>query len=349
MSDHSEEERDSDNGVEPEESDIQKQIGELNRKHAVAMATIDSLNRMPDRTYVYVPRERHIIDIEKDGRLVDDFIEETDCVLRARSQSPPEQCDFVLSLLRGAALEEVRLRSDSEVDQVSDLFTYLREAFSDRRSGAQLLHDFYSRKQRESEGLLEFSHALSQALNHVLRQTPDAVPNMKVVLRDQFVEGVRDPALKRELRRWVRNKPDSSMVEVREEAYLWNMEEPTLNAKPSRIRSKVSDSERGACCTVISVGEHKPLTLDDVMQVVAEQGKQLSELTQAVMDLTTQKTHTFKPVSKARAPLRFTDDGKPICLKCQKEGHIARNCPQKRHAKNPAFTDAQGNERPRLL
>ncbi len=44
--------------------------------------------------------------------------------------------------------------------------------------------------------------------------------NEKIMLRDQFVEGIRDLALRRELRRYVREKPGSSMVEVREEAYL---------------------------------------------------------------------------------------------------------------------------------
>ncbi len=46
---------------------------------------------MPTGSYVYVPRERHIEpfsgDIDKDGRSVDEFIEEVK-VLSARNQSP---------------------------------------------------------------------------------------------------------------------------------------------------------------------------------------------------------------------------------------------------------------------
>lgn len=116
-------------------------------------------------------------------------MEEVERVLHARNQSAPEQFDFVMSLLRGPALEEVRLRKDAETDQISDLFSYLREAFGDKRSPSQLLQSFYSCKQREGEDIRDFSHALSQALSIVLKQTPSSVSGEKVILRDQFVEG----------------------------------------------------------------------------------------------------------------------------------------------------------------
>jgi len=59
------------------------------------MAVISSLNQ---RSYVHVPRERHILpywcDIEKDGRSVDDFIEEVEQELCVRHQSDQDQYDF---------------------------------------------------------------------------------------------------------------------------------------------------------------------------------------------------------------------------------------------------------------
>lgn len=56
-------------------------------------------------------------EIEKDGRFVDDFIEEVERVLQARNQSVRDQYDF-MSLLRGTALEEVRCRSDGALRSV---------------------------------------------------------------------------------------------------------------------------------------------------------------------------------------------------------------------------------------
>lgn len=187
--------------------DVQQQISELAKKQQEVMTAISSLNTVPTRSYVYVPRERHIAplsgDIDKDGKSADEFIEEVERVLSARNQSPSEQFDFVMSLLRGSALEEVRLRKDEEPDQISDLFLYLREAFGDKRSASQLLQNFYSCRQKEGEDIRDFSHALSQALNSILKHHPDSVANEKVTLRDQFVEGVQDPSLRRELRKYV--------------------------------------------------------------------------------------------------------------------------------------------------
>lgn len=53
-----------------------------------------------------------------------------------------------------------------------------------------------------------------------LQQSPSIVADAQLVLRDQFIEGVRDPTLRRELRRMVREKPGLSLFEIREEAIM---------------------------------------------------------------------------------------------------------------------------------
>lgn len=334
-----------------EAGDVQSQLRELREKHEQAMATIESLRGEANKSYVYIPRERHIIpfsgDFEKDGRTVDHFIEEVERVLRIRNQSASDQYDFVMSLLKGAALEEVRLRTDSPFTQVSDVYGYLRDAFTDKRSGPQLLHDFYSCKQREGEDILDYSHALRKALHKIIKRSPDAIANTQVVLRDQFIEGIRDPTLRRELRRHVRDKPSCTMVEVREEACLWTLEEPSMNVKQTKSKGKVSDQVDETYCAAVSAHGDKSVSLTDVLKVVSEQGKQINELTQALKDLATRTTPPT-PGAKPRASLRFTEDGRPICLRCQKEGHIAKECPQKSKAREGTSSGNPGNETPQL-
>lgn len=329
------------------EIDWSAQIRELQSKHDETMAAISALNQ---RSVVYVPRERHIApfcgDMEKDGRSVDDFIEEVERVLRSRHQSDQDQYDFVISLLRGTALEEVRLRGTDD-DQVTELFEYLREAFRDRRSAPQLLHSFFSRKQLEGENLRDFSHALAQALSLVTKCSPDAVAEEGKVLRDQFIEGVRDASLRRELRKFVRDHPRCTMIEVREEAQLWSLEEPPAGLKTSKSRCSAIVAQ----CSALRVPETKGVTLEDVLEVVAEQGKAISELTQAVKNLAAQSGNTRAETYRPKAPPKFTDDGQPICFRCQVAGHVAKNCPQKRsvRAAKPMPAEPQGNGDPRLL
>lgn len=69
--------------------------------------------------------------------------------------------------------------------------------------------------------------------------------NAKIAVRDQFIEGVQDSSLRRELRKMVREKPQSSPLEVREEAIAWSLEDKPCNTKVAKSRSVVCDSIRG--------------------------------------------------------------------------------------------------------
>ena len=213
---------------------LQSQILELSKKYDDVMSTIANLGDVQTRSIVYIPREKHIVPFcgepGKDVHTVDEFIEEVERAIRARGLRSEDQVDFVLSLLKGPALEEVKLCTRGRVGQPSDLFTCLRGAFREKRSTPQLLHAFYARRQLDGEDLRDYSHALSQLLNSTLRQSPDAIANAPLALRDQFIEGVRDLALRRDLRRLIREKPDCSLFDVREEAIMWALEDRPRSA-----------------------------------------------------------------------------------------------------------------------
>lgn len=349
---------------------IQEQIQDLNRLR-------DELTRLRDETranraptsapthsFVYIPRERHIQafsgEYGKDGRTVEEFIEEVERVLRTREQSREEHCDFILSLLRGPALEEVRLCMGGQSVETSDLYSYLRNAFGERRSATQLLQTFYNRRQADGEDLRDYSHALSQLLNSVVKQSSEAVPNERVVLRDQFIEGLRDATLRRELRKMARDKPESSILDIRNEALQWQMEDARSNyprvTKSRQIQSEINEAQ----CSVATTEHDQHTILDQVQKAVARQDKQMMELTKMLADLTsTVKDLTTcstlpsisEPKQRARLQPKFTQDGKPICFKCNGVGHIAKKCLQSRRRQDETSADpsvAPENSRPRL-
>ncbi|XP_047676398.1 zinc finger CCHC domain-containing protein 18-like [Tachysurus fulvidraco] len=249
---------------------IKGQIQDLNdwRNDTLANRAAGGGNTI--RSYLYVPRERQVQpfsgEYNKDGRSVEEFIEEVERVLRARDQTQEEQLDFIISLLRGPALEEVRLCVGNQSRQASDLFTFLRDAFGERRSGTQLLQMFYNRKQLEGEDLRNYSHALSRLLSSIVKQSPDGLANEQGILRDQFVEGVRDAALRRELRKITREKPYLTLLEIRNEAILWSMEEsrPTRVANSRPVHSEVLGEPEG---TFIRSENQNSSVLNDILQV----------------------------------------------------------------------------------
>lgn len=336
---------------------------ELTRLNDEARAQRASGNSAPTRSYIYVPRERQIQAFSggggTDGRSVEEFIEEVERVLRSREQTSEEQCDYILSLLRGPALEEVRLCMSGQSVRPSDLYSYLRNAFGEKRSTTQLLQTFYNRKQAEGEDLRDYSHALSQILSSVVKQSTNVIPNEKTVLRDQFIEGLRDAVLRRELRRVVRDKPESSLLDVRNEALMWEMED-SRSHRPRVVRSNQVESEVLANqCSAIQTNDDRCTVLDDVQRAVALQEKQLAELgktlaqlVSTVSELSRRGTQpTFpEPNPRTRSQPKFTPDGQPICFKCRGVGHIARKCTQAKRGPEfgPVSSVAQENLHPRL-
>lgn len=322
-------------------SQLQSQILELGRRHDEVMSALANMTNVHTRSYVYIPRERQIVpfsgDPGKDCQNVDEFIEELWRVIRVRGLNAEDQVDFILSHLKGSALDEVRLCMGREDKSAEDLFSYLRAAFREKRSTSQLLHTFYARKQLDGEDFRDFSHALSLMLNATLQQAPHCVPDVQLALRDQFIEGVRDSALRRELRKVVRERPHATLFEVREEALLWCSEERPRPTNVARNRNLVSVEESVEHSRMTAtVPNDLTVALQEVIKVITQQGKAIGELTNAVRDLTIQRSDpTCEKPSKPKFKPKYTRDGQPICLRCEGVGHIARQCTGQRVQENP--------------
>ncbi|XP_058246907.1 cilia- and flagella-associated protein 57-like [Hemibagrus wyckioides] len=174
----------------------------------------------------------------------------------------------------------------------------------------------------------------------------NSIANGRVALRDQFVEGVRDPSLRRELRKFVRDHPRCTMMDVRDEAQLWAAEESSASSKTSKSRYGSNMTQ----CSALRVQEKKPVTLEDVLDVVAEQGKAISELTQVVKRLSVRNSASLE-APRPRSQPKFTEDGQPICFRCQVAGHVAKNCPQRQSSRavKPVSSDSQGNKSPQVV
>lgn len=165
-----------------------------------------------------------------------------------------------------------------------------------------------------------------------------------MAVRDQFVEGVSDSTLRRELRKMVREKPESTLFDVCQEAIAWSMEEKPSGTRVAKSRPILSDSAVAGDQSTREAPDRSSATLDEILKVVSEQGKAFGELLSVVRESVTSRERAPKR-GIPRSKFQFTDDGKPICFKCKGVGHIARECKTLKQGASPVSVPGlvQGN------
>ena len=131
-----------------------------------------------------------------------------------------EQANFIFPYLERPAKEEIKLYPQSSLKEPEEIFNLLQESFSEKRSEPQLLEAFYDHRQREGETLRSYYRALRDMQAKILKKQPK-MSESNSALRDHFLENVRDSLLIKYLRKFVRDHPSVSLLDVREEAIGW--------------------------------------------------------------------------------------------------------------------------------
>ncbi|KAL2094491.1 hypothetical protein ACEWY4_009210 [Coilia grayii] len=279
--------------------------------------------------YVYIPRERKCPrfsgKLPPDSLTAEDWVEETRRHLSARPMSRSEQALVVFDLLDGEARAEIKFRPISERDEPDKIFSILLSTYGCSQSYISLQKQFFQRRQLEGESLREFSHALLYLLEAVKRRDPACFAHPEVVLRDQFVENVRDGMLKRELRRQVRLHPALTFLDVRSEAIRWVEEGEHPSGPRPRAHSISTHAIQEVEAATSAVSTRPTNELAEVKESLRKQQAQLDSIIRRL-----DSSLSAPPPSRAqtRGPrYQFTLEGKPICLRCSQPGHVVRFCP----------------------
>lgn len=317
--------------------ELKKNLEELTKKYEEAMeqlkalkesAPVSSSSSSPatsstvgQKQIVVFPRDKKIKNFTgrktEGDQPVEDFIDELKTTFEARDMTSAERVDFIMSHLEGPAKEEVRMYSKKERSSPDFLLEVLTQAFGEKCSSSQLLKLFYERKQKENETLRAYSYSLNELLKSATKADPKAVPDPEKTLRDQFADNVRDPFLRKELKKFIRER-NPPFLDLREEALRWSEEEerPQRSTPRPPLSQEVSvDTPESSQCSASSTNT----PMDKVLDVLLKQQKSLEELTSSIRDLKQPRTqNSAKEWSGQRSNI--------VCFKCNKNGHIARNC-----------------------
>lgn len=317
-------------GVAPELQQLRERVEQLQaeneRLSGRGTGDSDGTSAQPVRREqaLYLPRERRCPKFSGStaaGALsVEEWVDEAQSCIRSRFMSELEKAMFLCDHLEGEARNEIKYRPTAIREDPKAIIKVLKEVYGCSRSYVFWQQRFFDRKQWENESLFEFSHALMELMDRVKLSKEDAISNPDIVLRDQFCENVCDPMLRRELKRLVRADNGLSLLDLRKEAIRWVEEGQMSRDQNPRAPGRSNEAyvvSQSAAAAVQSVEftELKDLVL-----------KQQAQLDMLVRQLGHPGGRSQVPQPYRGGRFKRTPDGQPICLRCDKPGHIARYC-----------------------
>ena len=111
----------------------------------------------------------------------------------------------------------MRLRPVDERANPAAVFKALRDCFCEGLTSTQALRRFFERRQKDRETVRDYSHALMMLLSRVERLDSTAVTDKDKLIRDQFLENLRDGQFCRDIKCWVRDNPTKTFQQIRDE------------------------------------------------------------------------------------------------------------------------------------
>ena len=275
-----------------------------------------------------------------------EWLNDLDAYTRQLGIPEHEKVEVALDHLGGPAKDEIKCCPPGDRDTMPKLTTLLKLRFGATESLQSLNNTFYGRVQLEGETLTEFSRSLMQIYD---RMQAAAKPSEKEPLRHlrsgslrgQFIEGARDPYVKRELKRLSHDHENAPFYKFREVVldYFRDSDPAPPPAAPEWTESSidaVANARPPASATreilLALVEGQKSLS-----GAVAETNAQLKDLIAAL------KAQTEVPKRTAKATVH--------CTFCGKAGHVISRCFKKREQEksNPAVPGSAGVPGPQTL
>nr|XP_054775278.1 uncharacterized protein LOC129283529 [Lytechinus pictus] len=204
----------------------------------------------------------------------------------------------------------MELVSREDIGSAEDAFQVLRSVFGEVGSQASQKRKFFSRLQKRGETLIEYSHELIRLL-----QTWRGVgkQDREETLISQFIEGVSDADLRRELLRRSQENP-APFVALRDWAVQWERQ-GSNSRRSDRGQQWVESQEQGVSST-----DNQSISL--VLEALQQQNKLVSALL-TQQEEQSRVLNSLLAQSRPRWPQG--------CFQCGAKDHIRRNCPRTRN------------------
>ena len=258
-----------------------------------------------------------------------EWLDQFDMYVRQAEVSDVDKAVVMFDHLGGCAREEVLCHPDAVRNDYGALVALLKLHFAPHETVHLLSAEFCARVQLPGETLAEYSRVLMGLRNRMEKAAAtDVEGHALALLRDtalkyQFIEGVQEQSVRRELRRIAFHSADSPFHHMRNEAlYLFDNEEQPgalQGGDLSPVNSmllEVAQMQQELQKQVVELASQQCQAAGQ-MQVVIDQLPSLAGQPQLAVQA--------RPASSTRPNPR---DGS--CFYCREHGHFVRECPNRR-------------------
>ncbi|CAG2186000.1 unnamed protein product [Mytilus edulis] len=129
--------------------------------------------------------------------------------------------DFLMQNLISPAKDEIRLRPLLERDSADKILLLIHSIYDGDDSVSQLQQLFFQRNQKDDETLQDYSLNLMEIFDQINKRYNTVLGDKDKVLKDRFIEGIKEPHLKREVKRFSYEHKTMKFLEFRHEVFLW--------------------------------------------------------------------------------------------------------------------------------
>lgn len=248
-----------------------------------------------------------------------------------------QKADFILGLLDGDARREILTLDRSERNTPKKIFDALFALYGDNTHVSTLRTQFYNCRQEPNQSLRAFSLKLRELFSRLKQKDTIDADQGNLVLRDQFIMGLKEGPIRQELRRQVRKRPELTFEEVKTEALA--------------LEDERGESWPPYDCAAVSRAPPSPRVVADWKEqlraeIMNDVKAQMSVMTKTILEeiRNTASPPLEAPRHPGRSPrpntprnysnFKWDPQGRPICSLCEQIGHISRRCPSKQSAQD---------------
>lgn len=255
-------------------------------------------------------------------------------MLSVQRLSAQQQVQFLVGSLDGDARREVLALEEEDRDTTKKIFDLLTALYGDNTPIAALRAQFFNCKQEPRQSLRSFALHLRELFCRLKSRDETGLEEGDILLRDQFILGLRDGPVRQELRKQVRRTPTLTFEVVKAEALA--------------LEHECQEHWEPSACMSANVGSHPSRPVSDWKvefrnEIMKEVKEQMSQLSKTLVDEL--RGHQLPPQESAQPEGRWRNpraaamptnrfkwdpQGRPICSRCDGVGHISRRCPTAR-------------------